>query len=66
MSSCPFRRQKSNSRLLDESSPPGRQESLGGQDDEDDGQTLNLKVLHEAIKLLLQPGVSKFFFFFSN
>lgn len=57
MSSCPFRRQKSANRLLDESSPV-RQESVGTQDDEDDGQTLNLKVLHEAVRFVVQPRVS--------
>ncbi|KAK6637198.1 hypothetical protein RUM44_007612 [Polyplax serrata] len=53
MASCPFRRQKSNNRLVDGS--PVRQESLGVAEDEDEGPTLNLKVLHEAIRLLLQP-----------
>lgn len=63
MASCPFRRQKSNNRLLDSNTneSPVRQESLplGVQnEEEEDTQTLNLKVLNEAVRLLTEPGVS--------
>lgn len=63
MSSCPFRRQKSSSRLLEKSSndAPVRQESMGVQnEEEEDTQTLNIKVLNEAVRLLTEPGVSLF------
>ncbi|KAL0273327.1 UNVERIFIED_CONTAM: hypothetical protein PYX00_006020 [Menopon gallinae] len=61
MSSCPFRRQKSSSRLLEKSAndAPVRQESMGLQnEEEEDTQTLNIKVLNEAVRLLTEPGVS--------
>lgn len=64
MASCPFRRQKSNNRLLDSNlnESPVRQESLGTLgvhgEEEEDTQTLNLKVLNEAVRLLTEPGVS--------
>lgn len=61
MASCPFRRQKSNNRLLDSNTneSPVRQESLPlgvHCEEEEDTQTLNLKVLNEAVRLLTEPG----------